>query len=492
MSTSSKNLPLTLIASILFAIAFLPLGTGFLAYFTIVPLFFLLEKVTLTDAIFYGYLFGFLSNIFSLFWIANATLPGMVGAVLILALYNIIFFVLYWLIRRKSLTWAVVGSPFLWVAVEWIRSHGTLGFPWLNLSHTQASYPVIIQFAEFTGEMGISFWLVLVNIGFYLLLKWKFKRKSIVILASLILLFAVPIAWGIHRLHKNPPEDTGFRVALLQGNVDPYLKWTKSFQKENFRLYYSMIQEAAEKKADFIILPETATASYLTHTRYELREYRQLVDSIGIPVLFGSLDFRDTDRRRYYNAAFLMHPTRRTLDRYYKIQLVPFSEKTPLADSFPFLYDIDFGQGNFSSGKEKTIFRVDGYRFATLICFEAMFPELVRKFVVKKIDFIVNITNDGWFGNTPGPYQHLFACLLRAVETRRPIVRCANTGVSAVIDPMGRITSHTKYNEKTILFANVPQKLKTTFYTRYGDITGKLSLSITGALSIIFLILARV
>ena len=492
MSDSSKNLSLVIISSILFAIAFLPLGTGFLAYFAIVPLFFLLEKVTLTDAIFYGYLFGFLSNILSLFWIANATFLGMVGAVLILALYNIIFFVLYWLIRKKSISWAIVSSPFLWVAMEWIRSHGTLGFPWLNLSHTQANYPVIIQFAEFTGEMGVSFWVMLVNIEFYLLLRSKPNRKRIMTLASLfILLFAVPIAWGIHRLHQNPPEDTGFMVALLQGNVDPYIKWTKSFQKENFRLYYSMIQEAGEKGVDLIILPETATASYLTHTRYELREYRQLVDSIGIPVLFGSLDFKDTNRREYYNAAFLMHPTRRTLDRYYKIQLVPFSEKTPLAETFPFLYDIDFGQGNFSSGTEKTIFSVDGYRFATLICFESMFPELVRGFVRKNVDFIVNITNDGWFGNTPGPYQHLFACPLRAVETRRPIVRCANTGISAIIDPMGRITSHTKYNEKTILFANVPQKLKTTFYTRYGDIIGKLSLSITGAFSIISL-LARV
>ena len=184
------------------------------------------------------------------------------------------------------------------------------------------------------------------------------------------------------------------------------------------------------------------------------------------------------DTREAYNSAFLFSPGETTLQRYNKINLVPISERVPFRDALPFLGRIkwevletgDWGQAFFSRGKEWTVFRHPKGAFSVLICFESIFPDLVRKFVRRGARFLVNITNDAWFGRSSAPYQHARAVVFRAVENRIAIARSANTGVSMFVDPYGRTFQTTGIFHPALLIGSLPLRTEETFYTRYGNL----------------------
>ncbi|MCK4386138.1 MAG: apolipoprotein N-acyltransferase [candidate division Zixibacteria bacterium] len=463
-----KDWFLVIFSALLMSLAYPPLPFGFVIYFTLVPLIFALEDKGLFDAFKMGYLFGLVSNSLLLFWIGWATVPGTVAAIVLLCLYTAFLSWFYALVQKKWGINCLFFLPFLWVAMEYVRSLTEISFPWLNLAYTQTYYLNLIQYASITGNYAVSFWIVCLNLIIYLTIKHK-KRISLAISIFAILII-LPYIYG-WSIMSETIVGNNVKIALLQGNIEPKVKWDERFLDYNIHTFINMSKKAAEEDVDLILWPETAAPCYLASESVYMDRIQKTSDSLNIPLLVGTNDYEATKERRflYYNSAFLFKPKEKYPQIYNKIHLVPFSEKIPYDEKLRISDKVQLGQSDFSSGRSLTIFQIPEGRFATLICFESVYPALVRDFVRQGTDFLVNITNDGWFGKTQGPFQHARIAVFRAIENRISIARCANTGVSMFIDPFGRVSFATEIFVRTIVIDQIPSKLKKTFYTRHGD-----------------------
>ncbi|MBN2135936.1 MAG: apolipoprotein N-acyltransferase [Acidobacteria bacterium] len=485
-----KYIYLILLAAFLFGVSFPPLPTGFAAYFGLVPLIFALKGKKESQAFLLGYIYGLVSAILVIWWVAEVTFPGMLGACIILGIYTGILSFIFAFISKKNHTLAVLSLPFLWVFMEYIRSISEFNFPWLNLAYTQTYYLPLVQYASILGSFGVSFWVVLINIVIYFII-YKFSAKRLIIgIIALIILIGVPLFYGIREMREDLEGDE-IKIALLQGNVDPYRKWDKEFKQMNKKIYFDLLDQLDYDGLDLIVLPETATASYISRDRRFLSVLHQIADSLDIPIITGSLDYKKKEPKDYiyYNAAALVTPGERDLKFFYKTRLVPFSEHIPFEENVKCFQKFDFGQGNFTPGKDLTIFSIPEGDFCCIICYEVLFGDLVRKFVLKGADFVVNITNDGWFGITSGPYQHARTGVIRAIENRVSIARAANTGFSLFIDPYGRVIRSTKLNELGYIIDNIPLRTEKTFYTKHGDLIAFICLGYIPILLLISLFL---
>lgn len=481
---------LSLFTAVLLSLSFPPFALGFLAYFALIPFFILLEDLSYKESIRWGYLTGFFTNIGTLYWIGWVTPPGAVAAILYLPIYSIFYSVLHTFLRQRlGSKYLFICVPFLWTGMEYIRSLGVLGFPWNSLAYTQTYYLSLIQYVSFTSIFGVTFWIVAINVLILALLKdASNKKKVITYLILLILLFLIPWFYG-QWVIPNEELDTKekIRIGLVQGDIDPYLKWDDEFIDENLAIYDSLSNEFDENQLDLIIWPETATPVYLRDSFKYKKAIRQLVDKQNVCLITGTPDYKFLPDRSYmtYNAVFLFTPLTKTVEVYRKLHLVPFGERVPFTDIFPLLKDflesLEMGEGNFSPGteivsfevpvlKEKERFKQGSILAPVLICFESMFSELARKFVKNGADILIIITNDAWFGKTSAPYHHAQAAVFRAIENRIPIARCANTGVSAFIDSYGKIIKSTPIFEKATLIQDMQLRKQDTFFTRYGHV----------------------
>jgi len=469
-----------LLTSALLTASFPPLRSGFLVCIALVPFLLMLEDGhSLKNAFGSGYLTGLLFSAGTLYWIAWPTVPGFVGVMLYLPLYFAVFGLVVGWLRKKLGVLSYVFAPFVWTGLEYASCLGSLAFPWNSLSTALTRIPALIQVASLTGAQGVSFWIVGVNVLVFFLIRGVSDRKR---LCALLLCFAamvaVPLVYGLAALSRSEPKGRTLRISLLQGNIDPYKKWTPAFIDSNFVIYDGMTRAAARDSADLVVWPESATPCYLRHKFVYLNWIKYLSDSLMIPILTGSPDYEwtDSEKAKNYNAAFLIRPGSWEIDAYYKMRLVPFSERVPFSGAFPFLekwaMKVTPELGDYSPGDSLRLFHFTApssgrrHAFATLICFESVFPDLARKFSRMGAEFLVIITNDGWFGNTSGPRQHADIAVLRAVETGKWIARCANTGISEFIDPHGRIVSRTAFNRKESLTGGiVPIRGQTVYAT---------------------------
>lgn len=485
-----KNLLLSLLSSVLLSLSFPPLKFGFLAFIAIVPFFLLLEDKNYKESIRWGFLTGLFMNIGTLYWISWVTVPGAIAAILYLPIYMIIYAVLHSFIRNrlgeKYLYWCI---PFLWTGVEYLRSLGVLGFPWVSIAYTQSYYLSLIQYVSYTSVYGVSFWVITINVFILLILKNISEFKKVIIY-FIILVFLLIIPW-IYGLLVIPDEDKkiedSIRVGLIQGNVDPYLKWDDEFLEENWKIYEQLTLKAMQQQPQLIIWPETAIPDYLRISNLYLTNINQLLLKINIPLITGAPDFKYLPDQSYlsFNAVFLLIPRHAGYQVYHKTHLVPFGERVPFTETFPFLKDflesLEMGEGNFSPGDKIISFdiplnaQLEGLKSGkikspVIICFESLFPELVRKFILKGADILVIITNDAWFGRTAAPYHHARMAIFRAIENRISIARCANTGVSMFVDPYGRTLLSSPIFQKLYLIHDIPLRKKTTYFTRHGNV----------------------
>jgi apolipoprotein N-acyltransferase len=231
-----------------------------------------------------------------------------------------------------------------------------------------------------------------------------------------------------------------------------------------------LTEKLASRNTDLIIWPETAAPFHLRYEPDYMSLLTRTVDRLGVPLLLGFPDAipEENGALAYYNSAGLMLPGLGIVKKYDKIHLVPFGERIPYDDVFRFLKKVDFGQANFGIGKDNTVFRLNDEKFSVLICFESIFPELVRSFKVEGANFLVNITNDEWFGRSAAPYQHAYMAVFRAVENRASVARCANTGISMLIDPWGRVTLRSGLFTREALAGKIKLVSAETFFTRHG------------------------
>ncbi|MDH4223125.1 MAG: apolipoprotein N-acyltransferase, partial [candidate division Zixibacteria bacterium] len=471
-----KTLFYLLLSALFFSLSFPPFPSGFLAYFCLVFLFFALQGKRGKESFKLGYIWGLVTNSLLLYWITWATLPGILGAILALSFYTAFLFLFYSWVQKSLKEKAIFFMPFLWVMMEYGRSLLDIGFPWLNLAYTQTYYLPLIQYASFTGNYGVSFWVVWVNVLVYFGIKaFGYPKRFLGSLVLLFLLFSIPYLYGKKVLNQEK-EDEKVNIAMIQGNIPQDVKWDYEKMDYNFQVF-SDLTKKIDEKVDLILWPETAAPCYLRAEPKYFSMVRSLAESLNTPILLGTNDFifMDKDRYLYFNSVFCFKPENQPGKYqenpvvYNKIHLVPFSEWVPYHGLLGWLYNIKFGLSDYTPGKDYVIFENPKGKFSALICFEAVFPDLVRKFVLKGADFLVNVTNDGWFGKTSGPFQHARINVYRAIENRISIARCANTGISMFVDPYGRIKSSTKIYVQDILKDEISKRKELTFYTRYGD-----------------------
>ncbi len=371
-----------------------------------------------------------------------------------------------WLARRRGRGWALAAAPALWVAGEWVRGWLMGGFPWGLIGYSQYSVLPVIQVAELTGVYGVSFVVVAVNAAIAGMLVLPRRRALAGAVASGFLL-AAALIFGLARLGApSPPARES--LVVLQPSIEQALKWDPAHETTTLATYLDLTRRAAGERPSLIVWPETASPTLFRRDADLQRVLADISTASGASILVGSIDVSDSPPVRYYNTAFLL-TGRGIVGRYDKMHLVPFGEYVPLSRLIGFVRGWAEFIADLEPGPGPVVFPGPPAPFGVIICYEGIFPELVRAFVRGGARFMVNMTNDAWFGRTSGPLQHLAMYPLRAVEHRVAIARAANTGVSAFIAPTGRIVREAALFERGVLTDALPLRGGVTLYTRLGD-----------------------
>lgn len=468
------------------AAAWPPLPLGFLAYIALIWPLDIISGKPFGKAFQSGYLFSFVYYLCALYWIGWVHVPGMVTAVAIISLYNAFVFGLYSSIYRRRPLVAMILFPLLWVGVEYFRSLFEIAFPWSNLSYTQGSYTPLLQICEFVGDGGITILIVVVNI--LLWQAWKSADRSRMAILALIsgIIIVVPTLYGAIVLsHAGPVGQGSVRIGLLQGNVPLETKWDPQMEEFNLNLYDSLAVAAGP--ADLLVWPETAAPAYIRDDYHLLSLISATARRTGASMLVGTLDYErpTANTLDYFNAAMQFTPDGRRTLPYHKNKLVPFAETVPYGKHIPWLANLSLGWSDFAPGKELRLYETKGGKYGTLICYESIFPEVCNRYVQMGADFLVNITNDTWYGYSSGAYQHAGMPIFRAIENRIPIARAANSGFSYFVDGFGRVYDKSKLFEKTVIVGNISPRVGRTLFNKLGPVLGQTGLLLIVVLTLI-------
>lgn len=462
---------------------------GFLAWFGLAPLLLVIFEATPRKAFLYGWLTAVLFYFISYYWIyvalhdygglsAIASGSTLLLLAISMALYiGVAVGLARWLVLKTGGE-LLIFLPAFWTLLEWARNYTPFGgFPWSNLAMSQSNYAPLIQIADITSVYGVIFLLVWFNVWVAeVILKWRgrtvplFKQKTIVT----VLLFVVVLGYGFFRINqyqKLGRKSPHLKVALLQPNIPQEEKWEPAFFVKHKTVFQEMIRPLQDH-VDLIVWPETSWfETPLLETKW-IHPQKYFVTPKGerTPYSLIGLSFLafKKNEERYYNSAALFDAQGNLLGHYHKSHLVPFGEYIPLKNLFFFLKPVA-AIGDFERGFDWTPLAMGDVEMAPLICFEDIFPELSRKMARNGANLLVNITNDAWYGRSSAAYQHLALAQFRSVETRRAMVRATNTGVSAVIDPTGKVVTQTPLFEQSVIIHQIPLLKRQTGYTRLGD-----------------------
>ncbi len=514
---------LCVLSGIMLGLSFPPFPLGILACFGLVPWLIVLADIDeMGTSLRYSYLTFFVFHLITLNWTggyAHMHDPYMMIAGAVTMIVHPLFYFLpasgYVLARKYLGNWAaLVALPFLWVGYEYSHTLSEWSFPWITIGNSQTFNIAGIQFISATGVLGLSFWIVVINILAFILYsqlaheRWKPLSKSSVILsATIVAVYLLPRVYGgivLSQAPKSLPEKT-ITVGMVQANLDPWEKWTKSGLKTidmHLDLTQQLMNDSSKPSPDLVLWPETAIPYFvLTKENAPTRDYlRDRINMIGVPVLSGlpqAVYYQDSTKappsakrlangERYdaYNAAAFFQPGVQEIPWYGKMKMVPIAERVPYADAF---YVFDFlrwgvGIGGWQIGRDSVIFteKKTGTRFNALICYESVYPDLVAAFVRKGAEFIALITIDSWWAKMSGAYQHQRFSILRAIENRRWIARCAVGGISCYIDPYGHVYDATELFTEATLSRTIGRSTELTFYSKHGDWLGSLCLFIGG------------
>jgi apolipoprotein N-acyltransferase len=434
-----------------------------------------------------GYAFGFAFFLIGIHWIALLSdvaitvpwlkYPAWVLAAAYLAVFpGLATLLAGWLARRSRASLALT-FPMAFLAVEELRASGELGFPWFQPGYTQHAYVPVIQLASLGSVSLVTLWLLFLNV-----LVWRSFTGSGRLRAGVgaALLFVLPWAWGLRVLDAAPrAQDPQVKVALVQGNIPGEMKWSGKHQAEILDRFIDLSRRsfADERGPSLIIWPETATGSYLRRQADQLFEVVEFTRDHGVRVFSGMPDWRFgvNDSVQHVNGAALIGPTGVEGPVYAKRHLVPFGERMPFQKVIPFMGRVALGQAEWTAGEGPVLFPSAAGPFACLVCFESIFPDLAREDVRRGARWLVNITNDEWFGNSAALYQHAAMAPFRAVENHVPLARCANTGLTLIADANGRITHRLPVWTPAVLTAPLAAPGLPTPYTRWGDWPGILA-----------------
>ncbi len=506
---------LILAAALLIWLSFPPANLGPAAWIALVPLLIVVARAPLKRALLLTGLGGWLFFLVSLYWLWYVTIAGWIALAFYCALY---WPLAVWLLRvghRNRIPFAFL-APVVFATLEFARANLFTGFPFILIGHTQTKFLPLIQIADITGVYGITFLLAMVNglIADLILCRLRLRKPQIAAVASTIILVAAVCGYGVIRLDQLEKTDPPTRrIFLVQGNVPIHLKHSPTTEDHlaSLQRHVDLSLRAKGEAVDLLIWPETMVPAVLnmsldpeillraqTTEGYEnvgrlmaasAKAVRRVPVETGANMLVGAETqlFRPEavkaeDRISRHNSAYLFSAEAQELGRYDKIHLVVFGEYTPLARVFPFLRGLRpavMGP-DLQPGAERQLFDLpdgtDPATFGVTICYEDSVADLFRRFVQDGSDFMVNITNDGWFRNSPELDIHFAICAMRAVENHVSIARCANTGISGFIAPTGQVLDVIQTPEgrrreiEGTLMADLPVHSSPGFYTRFGDL----------------------
>jgi apolipoprotein N-acyltransferase len=371
-------------------------------------------------------------------------------------------------------------APVTWVAAEYARAHLIGGFPWIPLGNAVVTLLPIAQLASVLGVYGVS-WLLATLHALIAFLAITPGRQRLTAGAVAILLLAGVSLWGAARLRDNrlTREGAPIRVGLIQGNVPQTEKWDPAHATTIFHRYLQMTRDAASKGAEVILWPESATPFYFDEDAVNASTMRQLVAETKTPLLFGTDEIERGSPAKYFNSAFMLDDSGATAAVYRKMFLVPFGEYVPFGGVLTFVGPLVEAVAAFSPGQRVTMMPVDGHMISTAICYEVVYPHLMRDGVLQGSELLTTITNDAWYGETSAPFQHFELAAMRAIEQGRYLARAANTGISGIVDPYGRIIARTSLFETTTVIGEARFITERTLYARIGDLAAQVALLAT-------------
>ena len=442
-----------------------------------------------------GFLLGYLAGIIwyagSCNWIFHVmnsygglTPPVAAGVLFLFSLYLGLYHGLFGLLLafifvRRGVRRALFAAPFLWVAVELARALIT-GFPWDPLGAVQVSNIPLTGMATVTGVYGISWVIALVNAGFTAVVVLPEERRRTLLAATVLAAIALQAGAFV----QPPPLPTTHEAALLQENL-PIAEggWDRARLEQTLAELSALssnppppLEPGGETVEPLIIWPESPAPFFEVDPRF-----RQGLSALAVQthsnIITGVVGMRveaGQQVRETFNSAILIAPGGDFVARYDKVHLVPWGEYVPFKSVFSFAQSLTHEVGDFSRGTERTVFTLRGRGFndekvGVFICYESIFPDEIRLFALNGAQLLVNISNDGWFGETGAPGQHLNMARMRAIENRRWVLRSTNTGITASIDPYGRVVASEPRNIRGSLRARFAFAADTTFYTRHGD-----------------------
>jgi apolipoprotein N-acyltransferase len=386
------------------------------------------------------------------------------------------------------------------------RTRILTGFPWVLLGYSQTTVLPIAQFASIFGVYGVSMLVASVSAGLALpfisnatisnaksakaaerdgfSLRALRPWRSLVAVLTLVVGVAV---WGSRRAAVAEWTHIGdpIKVGLIQGNIDQDEKVQAGRAAAIFQDYLDMTRQAIREGAEFVIWPESSTPFRFEDDLLAAARIRALAQQARVPILFGSDQFvrgANGAPMTFYNSAFLVKSDGTTGGVYRKMHLVPFGEYVPAKNLLFFAAPLVQAVSDFSAGQEAALLPVAGHLVSTAICYEVVYPDLVRQFVAGGSEMLTTITNDAWFGPTSAPYQHFEQASMRAIEMGRYLVRSANTGISGIVDPYGRVVARTAIYQRAAIVGEARFLQTSTFYARHGDILAYASVLASAAL----------
>ena len=492
---------LAILSGVLLVLGFQPFDLYVLPWVAIVPLLIALRGKSLLPSFLLGLLTGFTWFVGTIYWVFHSVyfyggIPAAISVLMVVLLclylgsFVGMFSMLFNSVTKDSKLPALLIVPLLWVSLEFLRTYLLTGFPWAILAYSQYKLLPLIQVADIAGVYGISFLVAAFNgLLFDLAVNRESKGRTTV---SIVYAFIVVLSlfYGSGRLAEGE-DGREFNVSVIQGNIPQDKKWDFRFQEDVINTYKRLTLEALTEKPDMIVWPETAIPFIFGNNEVLTEEIYSFQKGLETHLLFGSilLDRSKAGGQGFTNSAVLLSPEGRVASIYDKMHLVPYGEYIPFRNLIPFAKRLAAGIGDFTSGEEYLVMETPFAKIGNLICYEIIFPGLVREFVDRGADVLVTITNDAWFGHTSAPYQHFAMAVFRAVENRVPVIRSANTGISGFIDSRGRITETSDIFVEAIRNKKVVAGSSRSIYTMYGDIFAYLCIG--GAMLLVIMSIAR-
>jgi apolipoprotein N-acyltransferase len=507
---------LSLASGILLFLSWPPLPTTFFIFLAFIPLFYLLEQGH-GRAKFIGWCFiaMLIWNASTTWWIWNSTGPGSVAAIIANALLMCLpWIALFNVHKRLGATYSYWAFIACWITFEYIHLNWELSWPWLTLGNVFAARPEWVQWYQFTGTSGGSLWILLINVVLFRQLLSVSRNRNLLIRSLVWFLAAaigIPLAISFMvrtynmRLDAGANDTTGNKnIVLVQPNIDPYGKFDAGNQTSQLAKLIELSEQAIDSNTALVVWPETAINLPYGIEEDSINNYSALAPLWSFlqnhpqMKLFSGMEgyrlYREADKTKYsrkirlmdndwwmdsYNTAALFDSGGIVM-KYHKSKLVPGVESLPSFLGFLGSWFEQFGgtAGGYARQEERTVLHDGMYNIAPAICYESIYGEFMTGFIRNGANIIGIITNDGWWGNTPGHKQHLAYARLRAIESRRWVVRSANTGISAFINPYGRILQPQPWDKAAVIKQSVPVRDDLTFYVRYGDLVSKIMITL--------------